>query len=288
VGSLKLTITFDRLRLEEKELEKEAQDAGCKSELVDVRKLAFNVTAKGAADGFGDVVLQRCISYYRSAFLTRILENFGVRVINSSKVSEACGNKLVTSMLLAKAGVPTPETYVALSSESVFETAEKLGYPVVVKPFTGSWGRMVDIAKEPQTLGTIVEYRESMQNPVEHMYYLQEFVKRPPRDIRLIVAGDEVIASVYRNAPEGEWRTNVARGGTTTGFKVNKEIEDITLRAAKAVGGGILGVDAMESEDHGYTIHEVNNTVEFKGAQGATEHRIAKKMIQYVMREAKR
>jgi [lysine-biosynthesis-protein LysW]--L-2-aminoadipate ligase len=285
---LKLTITFDRLRLEEKELEKEAQDEGCKAELVDVRKLAFNVTAKRAADGFGDVVLQRCISYYRSAFLTRILENFGVRVINSSKVSEACGNKLVTSMLLAKAGVPTPETYVALSSESVFETAEKLGYPVVVKPFTGSWGRMVDIAKEPQTLGTIVEYRESMQNPVEHMYYLQEFVKRPPRDIRLIVAGDEVIASVYRNAPEGEWRTNVARGGTTTGFKVNKEIEDITLRAAKAVGGGILGVDAMESEDHGYTIHEVNNTVEFKGAQVATEHRIAKKMIQYVMREAKR
>jgi len=147
---------------------------------------------------------------------------------------------------------------------------------------------MVDIAKEPQTLGTIVEYRESMQSPVEHMYYIQEYVKRPPRDIRLIVAGDEVIASVYRNAPKGEWRTNVARGGTTTAFKLNKEIEDITLRAAKAVGGGILGVDAMESKDQGYTIHEVNNTVEFKGAQAATEHRIAKKIVEYVIREAKR
>ena len=256
--------------------------------IIDVRKLAFNVTGKRVTNGFGDVVLQRCISYYRSAFLTRILENFGIQVVNTTKVSEACGNKLVTSMLLAKAGVPTPKTYVALSSESVFETADKLGYPVVVKPFTGSWGRMVDIAKEPQTLGTIVEYRESMQSPVEHMYYLQEFVKRPPRDIRLIVAGDEVIASVYRNAPEGDWRTNVARGGTTTGFKLNKEIEDITLRAAKAVGGGILGVDAMESKDQGYTVHEVNNTVEFKGAQAATEHRIAKKMIEYVIREAKR
>jgi [lysine-biosynthesis-protein LysW]---L-2-aminoadipate ligase len=285
---LKVAITFDRLRLEEKELKSEAEKAGCKSELIDVRKLSFNVTAKKVTNGFGDIVLQRCISYYRSAFLTRILENFGIKVINSTKVSEACGNKLVTSMLLAKAGVPTPKTYVALSSESVFETAEKLGYPVVIKPFTGSWGRMVDVAKEPQTLGTIVEYRESMQSPVEHMYYIQEFVKRPPRDIRLIVAGDEVIASVYRNAPEGEWRTNVARGGTTTRFKLNKEIEDITLRAAKAVGGGILGVDAMESRDHGYTVHEVNNTVEFKGAQGATEHRIAKKMIEYVIKEAKR
>jgi [lysine-biosynthesis-protein LysW]---L-2-aminoadipate ligase len=285
---LKLTITFDRLRLEEKELQKEAEKAGCKSELIDARKLSFNVTGKKISNGFGDIVLQRCISYYRSIFLARILENFGIHVINSTKVSEACGNKLVTSMLLAKAGVPTPRTYVALDSESVFETAEKVGYPVVIKPFTGSWGRMVDIAKEPQTLGTIVEYRESMQSPVEHMYYIQEFVKRPPRDIRLIVAGDEVIASVYRNAPKGEWRTNVARGGTTTAFKLNKEIEDVTLRAAKAVGGGILGVDAMETKDHGYTIHEVNNTVEFKGAQVSTEHRIAKKIVDYVIREAKR
>ena len=285
---MKLSITFDRLRLEEKELQKEAEKAGCKSELIDVRKLSFNVTGKKINNGFGDVVLQRCISYYRSVFLARILENFGVHVINSTKVSEACGNKLVTSMLLAKAGVPTPKTYVALDAESVFETAEKVGYPVVIKPFTGSWGRMVDIAKEPQTLGTIVEYRESMQSPVEHMYYIQEFVKRPPRDIRLIVAGDEVIASVYRNAPKGEWRTNVARGGTTTTFKLNKEIEDMTLRAAKAVGGGILGVDAMETKDHGYTIHEVNNTVEFKGAQASTEHRIAKKIVDYVIREAKR
>jgi [lysine-biosynthesis-protein LysW]---L-2-aminoadipate ligase len=285
---MKLAITFDRLRIEEKELQKEAEKAGCKSELIDVRKLSFNITGKKINGSFGDVVLQRCISYYRSIFLARILENFGIQVINSTKVSEACGNKLVTSMLLAKAGVPTPKTYVALDAESVFETAEKVGYPVVVKPFTGSWGRMVDIAKEPQTLGTIVEYRESMQSPVEHMYYLQEYVKRPPRDIRLIVAGDEVIAAVYRNAPKGEWRTNVARGGTTTGFKLNKEIEDITLRAAKAVGGGILGVDAMETKDHGYTVHEVNNTVEFKGAQAATEHRIAKKIVEYVMREAKR
>ncbi|HUK75575.1 MAG TPA: lysine biosynthesis protein LysX [Nitrososphaerales archaeon] len=285
---MKLAITFDRLRLEEKELQKEAEKAGCKSELIDVRKLSFDVTGKKISNGFGDVVLQRCISYYRSIFLARILENFGVHVINSTKVSEACGNKLVTSMLLAKAGVPTPRTYVALDAESVFETAEKVGYPVVIKPFTGSWGRMVDIAKEPQTLGTIVEYRESMQSPVEHMYYIQEFVKRPPRDIRLIVAGDEVIASVYRNAPKGEWRTNVARGGTTTTFKLNKEIEDITLKAAKAVGGGILGVDAMETKDHGYTIHEVNNTVEFKGAQASTEHRIAKKIVDYVIQEAKR
>ena len=284
---MKLTITFDRLRVEEKDLAKEASKAGAKADLVDVRKLSFDITGKKITKGFGDVVLQRCISYYRSAFLTRILENYGVSVINTAKVSEACGNKLLTSMLLAKAGVPTPKTYVSLSSESVFGTAEKVGYPVVLKPFTGSWGRMVDIAKEPQTLNTIVEYREAMQSPTEHMYYVQEFVKRPPRDIRLIVAGDEIIASVYRNAPSNDWRTNVARGGTTTAFKLNKEIEEITHKAAAAVGGGLLGVDAMESKG-GYLVHEVNNTVEFKGAQAATQHRIARKIVAYAIREAKR
>jgi len=283
---LKLTITFDRLRLEEKELVKEAAKAGCKTDLVDVRKLSLNITGKKIS-GFGDIVLQRCISYYRSLYLTWILENHGMRVINTAKVAQACGNKLLTSMLLAKAGVPTPKTYVALSSESVFETADKVGYPVVLKPFTGSWGRMVDIAKEPQTLNTIVEYREAMQSPIDHMYYVQEFVKRPPRDIRLIVAGDEIIASVYRNAPKDDWRTNVARGGTTTAFKLNKEIEEITLKAAEAVGGGLVGVDAMESKS-GYLVHEVNNTVEFKGAQASTEHKIARKIVDYAVAEAKR
>ena len=284
---MKLTITFDRLRLEEKELQKEARKMGVHSDLVDVRKLSFNVTGKRVPNGFGDVVLQRCISYYRSLYLTWIFENYGIRVINSAKVAQACGNKLLTSMLLAKAGVPTPKTYVALSSESVFETAKKVRYPIVLKPFTGSWGRMVDIAKEPQTLSTIVEYREAMQSPIDHMYYIQEFVKRPPRDIRLIVAGDEIIASVYRNAPQNDWRTNVARGGTTTAFKLDKEIEEITHKAAKAVGGGLLGVDAMESKE-GYLVHEVNNTVEFKGAQAATEHKIARKIIEYAIGEAKR
>ena len=158
--------------------------------------------AKRLTDGFGDMVLQRCISYYRSAFLTRILENFGLHVINTSKVSEVCGNKLDHLDGPGKGGRPDPEDIRrALLRVGRSRRPRQLGYPVVMKPFVGSWGRMVSIAKEPQTLGTIVELRESIQSPVEHMYYLQEFVKRPPRDIRLIVAGEEIIATVYRNAP---------------------------------------------------------------------------------------
>jgi len=190
-------------------------------------------------------------------------------------------------MLLAKAGILTPKTYVALSSDSVGEAAEALGFPVVMKPFIGSWGRMVSLAKDRHTLDTIVELKEAIQNPIEHMYYLQEYVKRPPRDIRAIVAGDEIVAAVYRNAHPDEWRTNVARGATTTAFRPDKELREIVLKAAELVGGGVLGVDAMESKE-GYMIHEVNNTVEFKGAQAASKTKIAKKIVEYVIGSAKR
>jgi [lysine-biosynthesis-protein LysW]--L-2-aminoadipate ligase len=284
---LKITIVFDRIRGEEKWLVQEAKRAGCAAELVDGRLLYFEATAKKSKQEFGDVVLQRCISYYRSLFLARIMENFGAYVINSSKVSDICGNKLVSSMVLAKAGVPTPKTFVALSSEAVDEAANALGYPIVLKPFVGSWGRMISIAKDAQTLDTIVELRESIPNPIEHMYYMQDFIERPPRDIRAIVAGDEIIATVYRHAAANEWRTNVARGATTSAFKPDKELKEIVLKAAHAVGGGILGVDVMESKE-GYVVHEVNNTVEFKGAQAASKTKIAKKMIEYVVRSAKR
>jgi [lysine-biosynthesis-protein LysW]---L-2-aminoadipate ligase len=141
--------------------------------------------------------------------------------------------------------------------------------------------------KDAQTLDTIVELKESLPNPIEHMYYIQEYVNRPPRDIRVIVAGDEIVASVYRNAPANEWRTNVARGATTTAFKPEKALSELVLRAAEAVGGGVLGVDAMEA-DGGYLIHEVNNTVEFRGAQAATKGSIAKKIVGYVVAGVKK
>ena len=284
---MKISIVFDRIRGEEKWLVSEAKKSGASAELVDARALYFELTDGEAKNRFGDAVLQRCISHYRSLFLTRIMENFGTFVINSSKVADVCSNKLITSMVLAKAGVPTPKTFAALSSDSVDQAASMLGYPVVMKPFVGSWGRMISIARDPQILDTIVELRESIPNPVEHMYYLQELVDRPPRDIRAIVAGDEIIATVYRNAAVNEWRTNVARGASTTSFKADKELTEVVHKAAKAVGGGILGVDVMESKE-GYVVHEVNNTVEFKGAQAASRTKIAKKMIDYVIRSAKR
>ena len=282
---MKLGITFDRLRWEEKALKEAAESAGLETSLIDVKGLNFEVAKK--RPDFGDVVLQRCISHYRSLLLSQTLEGSGLRVINSHSVAETCSNKLATSIALSKAGVPTPRTFLALSSEAVEGAAEELGYPLVLKPFVGSWGRMVTIVKDKATLQALVEYKEELANPIEHMYYLQEYIQRPPRDIRAIIAGDKMVTCVHRYAPPGEWRTNVARGGTSGAFKPDSELKEIVHKASEAVGGGVLGVDAMESSS-GYVVHEVNNTVEFRGAQSAVDVDIPKKIIEYVAHAVRR
>lgn len=284
---MKLSILYDRLRWEEKTLADEAKASGLDSGLVDTRSLHFDISRRIRPEKYGDGILQRCISHYRSLFSTRILESAGATVINEYSVAEVCGNKLATTLALAGAGVPTPKTIVALSSDSVEEAARKVRFPLVMKPFTGSWGRMVSVAKDRDTLSSLVELREEMHNPLEHMYYLQEFVRRPPRDIRAVVVGDEIAACVYRNAARGDWRTNVARGGTSKAFKPSSSLVEMILKASEAVGGGVLGVDAMES-DGGHVIHEVNNTVEFRGAQSATEGSIAAKIVGYAARSLRK
>ncbi len=283
---MKASIAFDRLRWEEKALKDEADAMGIEASLVDAKGLIFDIS-KGNGHGLGDVVLQRCISHYRALFLSRMLEGAGARVINRYAVAELCGNKLATTMALGKAGVPTPRTFVALSSDMVEKAAEELGFPVVLKPFTGSWGRMVSVIKDKPTLQAIVELREELPNPIEHMYYVQEYIQRPPRDIRAVVAGDQLVACVYRYAAEGDWRTNVARGGTSKAFTPEAHLQELIMKAAEVVGGGILGVDAMEAPT-GYVVHEVNNTVEFKGAQSAVEWSIPKRIMEYVAGTVKR
>lgn len=283
---MKLGIAFDRLRWEEKALLDEAHDLGIDASLIDAKNLVFDLSDSDG-DVVADAVLQRCISHYRALFLTRMLEGAGASVVNTYAVAELCGNKLATTMALEKAKVPTPRTAVALSSEMAEKAAEDIGFPVVLKPFVGSWGRMVHVVRDRQTLQALVELREELPNPVDHMYYVQEYIRRPPRDIRAVVVGEEIAASVYRYSPEGEWRTNVARGGVSKAFDADEPLKEMILKAASAVGGGVLGVDAMEGPG-GYVVHEVNNTVEFKGAQSAVEWSIPRKIVQYVASGAKR
>ena len=281
----KLRIVFDRVRSEEKMLEEKAVELGHDTKMVDAKITQISTESKRSDFDFGDVVLERCISYFRGLHFTACLEFLDVPVINKFEVANNCGNKMITSLLLKKHNVPTPKTYFSFSSETALENLEKVGYPMVIKPVVGSWGRGVMALKDRDTADAIIEVRELNDGPLDRIYYLQEMVKRPPRDIRAIAVGDQVIAAMYRTSTGG-FKTNIALGAEPVSCEITKELEDICLKASKAVGGGILGVDLMEDEKRGLVVHEVNNTVEFKGLAKVAKKNIPKEMIDFAIKSA--
>jgi [lysine-biosynthesis-protein LysW]--L-2-aminoadipate ligase len=285
---VEVCVVYDKVRFEEKALYDTAKKKGLKAQIIDAKKITINNASKRKTLQFGDVVLQRCISHFRGLYLSACLEFMGFMVINKFKVGETCGNKLITSLTLAKSNVPTPKTHFAFSAESAIEVINTTGFPVVLKPIIGSWGRGVFPIRDEEVANMIIELRKENDNPLSRIYYVQEMIKRPPRDLRCIVVGDKIVAAIYRYSVENEWRTNVSRGGKAELAPITNELEDIALRAAKSVGGGILGVDLMEDEKRGLLVHEVNNTVEFRGASNVSESDIAGAMIDYALTIAKK
>ncbi len=281
----KVRIVFDRVRLEEKMLEEKAVELGHDTKMIDAKITNVSTESKRSDFDFGDVVLERCVSYFRGLHFTACLEFLGVPVFNKFEVANNCGNKMITSLLLKKHNVPTPKTYFSFSSESAVEVLDKEGYPLVIKPIIGSWGRGVVLLKDRDTADAIIEVRELNDGPLDRIYYLQEAVKRPPRDIRAIAVGDQVIAAMYRTS-SGGFKTNIALGGEPVPCEITKELEDICMKASEAVGGGILGIDIMEDEKRGLVVHEVNNTVEFKGLAKVAKRNIPREMIEYAVRSA--
>lgn len=283
-----LSLVYDRIRTEEKELINAAEKKGVEFKAVDAKELHFDITDPDKdADMFGDVALERCVSHFRGLYIAAILESKNVNVINRHDVARICGNKLLCSIALAKAGIPTPKTIIAFTIEEAMKSVEELGYPAVIKPVFGSWGRLIAPLKDRETTQALLEDREEMGNPLYQIYYLQEMIARPPRDIRTVVVGDQIAASIYRYSSPDDWRTNIARGGHAEVCPLTDDLKELILKAARVVGGGVLGVDAMETRD-GIVIHEVNSTVEFKGAMSVTEEDIPSKIIDYALEVAKK
>jgi [lysine-biosynthesis-protein LysW]--L-2-aminoadipate ligase len=242
-------MAYDMIRWEEKAIVDAARKKGVELNPVDCRDLYFDLQK----DRFQEAVI--------------------------------AGNKLFSTLALVKAGVPTPKTFLSFTPKGSFAALEKLGYPAVLKPAIGSWGRLVALLKDRDSAEAVLEDREYMF-PLYQVYYLQENVKRPPRDIRSFVLGDRVVAAIYRMAAEGQFRTNTARGGRAVNCPVTPELEEISLKAAKAVGEGFFGVDCMETPE-GLVVHEVNNTTEFKNSVPATKVDIPGLIVDYVKSRAK-
>jgi [lysine-biosynthesis-protein LysW]--L-2-aminoadipate ligase len=285
----KLGLICDRIRWDEKALIRAATKSKIEIKLIDPKNIYIDTSTEevNLKEEFGEVIIQRCVSYFRGLHITAILENAGIKIINSFNVSQICGNKLFTTLVLSNGGIPVPRTLVAFTQQGVIKALEKLGYPAVIKPVIGSWGRLIALIKDRSSAQAIIESREQMRNSLLQIYYIQEYVKRPPRDIRVLVIGEETIAASYRYSPENDWRTNVAIGGKSEFCPITNDLEEIALKAAEKVGGGVLAIDCMESP-RGILANEVNSTVEFRGLSSATKIDIPKKIIDYVVRVTKR
>jgi [lysine-biosynthesis-protein LysW]--L-2-aminoadipate ligase len=282
-----LSLLYDRIRVEEKEIINAAQKKGVELRPIDAKELHLKITDLNKDEIFGDVAIERCVSHFRGLYITSILENKGVVVINPYSVAALCGDKLLCSMKLAKAGIPTPKTIVAFTKEEAMKVLEEeMGYPAVIKPVFGSWGRLIAPLKDRETAQALLEDREEMGNPLYQIYYIQEMVERPPRDIRTVVVGDQIAASIYRYSTPDDWRTNIARGGKAEVCNLTEDLRELILKAAEVVGTGVLGVDAMETKE-GIVIHEVNSTVEFKGAMSVSEVDIPGMIIDYALEKAR-
>lgn len=276
---MKIGVVCSRVRIEEKTILAALRERGVEFEKVDTRHLTFDLS-HGQPSNW-DVVLVRCVSYSRALYAARVLEMMGIRAVNAYKVIATCGDKVRTTLALLEHGIPTTRTAVALSEESALTAIQEIGYPVVLKPSVGSWGRLMAKLNDRQAAEAVVEYKSVLDGPHHQPFYVQEYVNKPGRDIRTLVVGDEVAYAIYRSSPH--WITNTARGGGVSSAPITPEIERLSRAAAEAVGGGILAVDMLEDDDGSLLVNEVNHTPEFHGAMEATDVDIAGRMVDYVL-----
>jgi [lysine-biosynthesis-protein LysW]--L-2-aminoadipate ligase len=214
-------------------------------------------------------------------YATEVLNRWGIETVNRASVAAVCGDKLVTSAALTAAGVPQPNVRVAFTPEAALTAIEAMGYPVVLKPVIGSWGRLVSKVNDRESAEALLEHREVLGNYQQQIYYIQEYIAKPGRDIRAFVVGGETIAAIYRTSPH--WITNTARGGVGSNCPVTPDLDALCRQAAAAVGGGVLAMDVLEDPARGLLINEVNHTMEFHSSVSATGVDIPGKIIDYTL-----
>ena len=253
---------------------------GVELALLDDRRLVFDLDSAPAVD----VALERCINHSRAMHALRLFESAGVTCVNAYEVARRCGDKILTATALAESGVPQPATRIAFTEASALEAVEELGYPVVLKPAVGSWGRLLSKINDREAAETVLEHKTVLGTYHHSIFFVQKYVEKNGRDIRSFVVGDECVAAIYRSSDH--WITNTARGARASNCPVTPEVADISLRAAESVGGGVLAVDLFETDD-GLLANEVNYTMEFKNSIDVTGVDIPERIVSYVLGAAR-
>ncbi len=287
---MRIGILVTHIRPEEKLLLAAFEARGVTPDVILDRELLFDLTAgaeqlapSGTAWADYDLILERCVSTSRGTYALAVLNAWGVRTLNTHQTATTCGDKLLTTLALARAGVPQPRALAAFTEDTSISAIEELGYPAVLKPVTGSWGRLLARITDRDAAEAVLEHRFTLGDWTQHTVYAQEFVEKNGRDIRAFVVGDRTICAIYRASPH--WITNTARGGVASNCPVTDELNELCVRAAQAVGGGVLALDVFETAD-GLVINEINHTMEFRNSSAPTGVDIAGAVAEYVLNVA--
>ncbi len=276
-------VLLSRVRVEEKLLLEELERRHIPATTIDDRDLVLELEQRPHLGC--DVVLERCIQHSRALYALSVLGTWGIPTVNTFEVADVCGNKLLTTMRLIRDGVPTPRTRLAFTPESALAAIEELGYPAVLKPLVGSWGRLISKVNDRDAAESILEHKDVLGTYMHSIYYVQEYVPKPGRDIRAFVVGEETIGAIYRSSDH--WITNTARGGKASRCPVTPELNDLCVRAARAVGGGVVAIDVLEGPE-GPLVNEVNYTMEFRNSIDTTGVNIPAKVIDYALEVARK
>ncbi|MCL2691786.1 MAG: RimK family alpha-L-glutamate ligase [Candidatus Bathyarchaeota archaeon] len=208
------------------------------------------------------------------------LERKGLYMVNPPNAIEHCVDKYDILALLEDSNVPVPRTLATESVNEAIAAFNELGGDIVVKPIFGSRGQGVTRINDIDIADTIFKAIAFHHGVI----YMQEFVQHGFSDIRTFVIDNKVVASMRRIATS--WKTNYSRGARPAPEKINKELEDIAIKAAKAVGCKVAGIDILESPN-GPRIVDVNSQPGWKGLQTVTNVNIAEEIVNFVLKELK-
>ncbi len=275
-----LAVFHSTVRKEEKLIVEAARKRNIRLKLIDIRKQIF---AQETFEADFDVALERSVSTIKGTYTAAFLESIGVEVVNPLKITQICENKYFTSLILAKAGIPSPKFAMVFGVEQAMLVVKEFGdFPVVLKPAWGSWGRLLAKINDRDSLEAVLDHKNVLGTPPHKAYYMQEFIHKPGYDVRATVIDGKTICAIYRES--SHWITNTARGATPRNYPVTKELANVCSRVSDTIGGGLLAIDLFET-DNSYLINEVNHTMEFRNSEEPTGVSISDAILDYCLKK---
>lgn len=278
---MRMGLIHSRIRMDEKRLMDAARSRAVEVVPIDTTTLVFELE-KCHLDV--DVVLERCIDHHRAEYALTVLNSWGIPTVNREKVVETYGNRLLMSQALLQHRVTTPPVRVAFTPESALCAMQELGYPVVMKPLEGPKEQLISRIQDKYTAETVLEHKRILGTYHHSIFYIQKHIEAPGHDIRAYVVGSETIAAL--SVQTSHWIRPIDEGGLVVPYPVTPELNTIAVRAAEAMGGGIVAVDLIRTKNEWYVV-DVGTAIGLAEASDHTGVDISDRIVQYAIETLK-